>query len=159
MNLTQVSTMHPMCSVDSCATLMCAGLDRNRSSICASVGPWENHGKSSSLAVEPRLPTFWEPDMAGQCGQFGWIFPISPNLPKSTYIYIYMYFVFIVLYYIIFYYNILYYIILYYIILYIFATVSIFSQFFHMFPVAPISSSGHASLAEGGRFITFEGRA
>ena len=32
--------MHPMCSVDSCATLSGAGLDRNRSSICASLGPW-----------------------------------------------------------------------------------------------------------------------
>ena len=69
--------------------------------------PW----KIQSLAVEPRLPTFWEPDMAGQCGQLGRILPVIYLISCIIYFYyiyiIHIYIINIILYEIqILYYNI-----------------------------------------------------
>jgi hypothetical protein len=86
----------------------------------------------------------------------------KPMCIMCMYIYIILYYIIIwhyitILYHMILYYIILYYIILYYIILYyiinIFATVSIFSLFFHMFPVAPISSVVRTRVACRGREV------
>ena len=145
--------MHPMCSVDSCATLSGAGLDRNRSSICASLGPWlmrenmENPVPCSRTQASYLLGT-----------RHGWTMwaawkDFTSNLSNILYniFLLYLYNTYIYIINILYYMRYKYYIIIYNII-YICHWFNL-SLFFHMFLVAPISSVVRTRVACRGREV------